>query len=66
MSAQFPTSPRTYALLGMQLEAQERLTEAATYYEHVLSEDQTNIVLPQLTSTNVRWYGNVEWPFFDL
>jgi hypothetical protein len=50
----------------MQLEAQERLTEAAAYYEHVLSEDQTNIVLPQLSSTNVRWYGNVEWPFFDL
>lgn len=37
----------------MQLEAQERLTEAAAYYEHVLSEDQTNIVLLKASYTNL-------------
>jgi hypothetical protein len=32
--------------MGMQLEADEKLTEAAEYYELVLSEDQTNLVPP--------------------
>jgi hypothetical protein len=50
----------------MQLEAQEKLTQAAEYYENVLSEDQTNLVLPVTTWTNIRWCGNAESPFFDL
>ena len=29
----------------MRLEAQEKLTEASEYYEYVLSQDQTNLVL---------------------
>jgi hypothetical protein len=45
LSAQFPSSPRTFSLMGMQLEVQERLTEANEYYEYVLSKDQTNLVL---------------------
>ena len=32
--------------MGMQLEAQEKLGEAADYYEYVLSQDQTNLVPP--------------------
>ena len=38
--------------MGMQLEAHEKLSEAADYYELVLSDDQTNLVrrLPQLTT----------------
>jgi hypothetical protein len=44
LSAQFPTSPRVYSLMGMQLESQERLTEAAEYYELVLSQDPMNLV----------------------
>jgi hypothetical protein len=31
--------------MGMQLEAQEKLDEAADYYEYILSLDQTNLVL---------------------
>ena len=46
LSAQFPTSPRTNALAGMQLEAQEKLSDAADYYERILSQDQTNLVSP--------------------
>jgi hypothetical protein len=38
----------------MQLEAQEKLAQAAEYYEHVLSEDQTNLVLPVTAQTNTR------------
>lgn len=30
--------------MGMQLESQEKLTEAAEYYELVLSQDPTNLV----------------------
>jgi len=45
ISAQFPKSPRTYALMGMQLEAEEKLTQAAEYYDLVLSEDQTNLMV---------------------
>jgi hypothetical protein len=32
--------------MGMQLEAQEKLTEAAEYYDYVLTQDQTNLVFP--------------------
>jgi hypothetical protein len=49
----------------MQLEAQEKLTQAAEYYEHVLSEDQTNLVASLATWANIRWCGNAESPFFD-
>lgn len=30
----------------MQLEAQDKLSKASEYYDYVLKEDQTNIVLP--------------------
>jgi len=46
LATKFPTSPRTYALLGMQLETQEKLPQAQKYYDHVLEGDQTNIVSP--------------------
>ena len=51
--------------MGMQLEAEEKLTQAAEYYELVLSEDQTNLVSPTPGKTYSRWSGNVESRFFD-
>ena len=52
--------------MGMQLEAEEKLTQAAEYYELVLSEDQTNLVpLSSRPKAYCRWSGNVESPFFD-
>jgi hypothetical protein len=42
----------------MQLEAQGKLSEAAEFYEYVLADDQTNIVLVQSNRTYRRWYGN--------
>jgi hypothetical protein len=30
----------------MQLEAQEKLAEAAEYYDYVLSQDESNLVIP--------------------
>ena len=44
ISAKFPKSPRTYALMGMQLEVQEKLKDAVEYYEYVLTQDPVNIV----------------------
>jgi hypothetical protein len=44
LANQFPTSPRTFALLGMQFEAEEKLDQAQKYYDHVLKEDETNLV----------------------
>jgi len=44
LSAKFPTSPRTVALVGMQLEVQEKLAEATEYYEYILKNDPTNIM----------------------
>jgi hypothetical protein len=31
----------------MQFEAEEKLDQAQRYYDHVLKEDETNLVLPQ-------------------
>jgi len=36
--------------MGMQLEAQDKLAEAAEYYENLLSKDQTNIVIISLSA----------------
>jgi len=35
----------------MQLEAQEKLSEAAEYYEYILSKEQTNLVLALFLSS---------------
>jgi hypothetical protein len=32
--------------MGMHLEAQEKLSDAAEYYEYVLKNDSTNLVSP--------------------
>ena len=52
--------------MGMQLEAEEKLTQAAEYYELILSEDQTNLVIYYAPGkAYIRWSGNVESRFFD-
>lgn len=65
LAAKFPTSPRTYVLMGMHLEAQEKLSDAAEYYEYVLTNDPTNIVYPLSLTSDRSLFGNVELPFFD-
>ena len=52
--------------MGMQLEAEDKLTQAAEYYELVLSEDQTNLVTSSAPGKAYsRWSGNVVSRFFD-
>ena len=53
--------------MGMQLEAEEKLTQASEYYDLVLSEDQTNLVIYSAPGKAyiIRWSGNVESRFFD-